>query len=77
MLAGQDPAGMGAQLTHSGGRILTVEEVAAAAVDLVGSRRVVRTLRRGAGQWCADPRWRRGSGASGRALRGPGAMRRR
>lgn len=50
MLAGQDPAGMGAQLTHSGGRILTVEEVAAAAVDLVGSRRVVRTV----------PAWRGG-----------------
>lgn len=50
MLTGQDPAGMGAQLTHSGGRILTVEEVAAAAVDLVGSRRVVRTV----------PAWRGG-----------------
>jgi hypothetical protein len=29
---------------HSGGRILTVAETADAAVDLVGSRRVVRTV---------------------------------
>ena len=39
-----------AQLTHSGGPILSVAEVAAAAVALVGSRRVVRTL----------PAWRGG-----------------
>jgi NAD(P)-dependent dehydrogenase (short-subunit alcohol dehydrogenase family) len=44
MLAGQDPDGLGAQLTHSGGPILGVAEVAEAAVALVGSRRVVRTL---------------------------------
>ncbi len=50
MLAAQDPAGMGSQLTHSGGRILGVAEVAEAAVALVGSRRVVRTL----------PGWRAG-----------------
>jgi NAD(P)-dependent dehydrogenase (short-subunit alcohol dehydrogenase family) len=31
-------------MVHSSGRLLTVEEVAAAAVGLVGSRRVVRTL---------------------------------
>ena len=43
MLAAQDPDGMGSQLTWSGGRILGVAEVAEAAVDLVGSRRVVRT----------------------------------
>lgn len=50
MLAAQDPAGLGAQLTWSGGPILGVDEVAAAAVALVGSRRVVRTL----------PAWRGG-----------------
>jgi len=44
LLDGQDPRGLGAALVHSGGRILSVEEVAAQAVDLVGSRRVVRTL---------------------------------
>lgn len=44
MLDAQDPAGLGSQLVHSGGRILTVDEVAAAAVDLVGSARVVRSL---------------------------------
>lgn len=31
-------------MVHSGGRLLGVEEVAAAAVGLIGSRRVVRTL---------------------------------
>lgn len=31
-------------LVHSGGGLLTVEQVAQAAVDLIGSRRVVRTL---------------------------------
>ena len=50
MLAAQDPSGMGSQLTWSGGRILGVVEVAEAAVELVGSRRVVRTL----------PGWRAG-----------------
>jgi NAD(P)-dependent dehydrogenase (short-subunit alcohol dehydrogenase family) len=44
MLAAQDPNGLGSQLTWSGGPILTVAEVASAAVDLVGSRRVVRAL---------------------------------
>ncbi len=44
LLDGQDPAGTGAALTHSGGRILTVEETADAAVALVGSRRVIRTV---------------------------------
>ena len=52
MLAGQDPDGLGSQLVHSGGPILTVDEVAAAAVSLVGSRRVVRTV----------PAWRGGVG---------------
>lgn len=50
MLDAQRPGGLGAALVHSGGRILTVEEVAEAAVDLVGSGRVVRTL----------PAWRGG-----------------
>ncbi|CAM3587591.1 hypothetical protein [Nocardioides zeicaulis] len=44
MLAAQDPDGMGAQLVHSGGPILTVDQVATAAVALLGSRRVVRTV---------------------------------
>ena len=44
LLAGQDPTRMGSQLVHSGGRILTPEEVAEAAVGLLGSRRVVRTV---------------------------------
>ncbi len=35
---------MGPALTHSGGRILTVDETADAAVALVGTRRVVRTV---------------------------------
>lgn len=44
LLDGQDKAGLGSQLVHSGGRILTVDEAADAAVGLVGSRRVVRSL---------------------------------
>ena len=36
--------GKAEKLVRSGGRLLTTEEVAAAAVGLVGSRRVVRTL---------------------------------
>lgn len=44
MLDAQRPGGLGAALVHSGGRILTVEEVAEAAVGLLGSGRVVRTL---------------------------------
>lgn len=36
--------GKGEKLVRSGGPLLTVDEVARAAVDLVGSRRVVRTL---------------------------------
>ena len=42
MLDAQDKAGLGSQLVHSGGRILTVDETADAAVALVGS-----------GAWCA------------------------
>ena len=37
-------SGLGAQLVHSGGRILTADEIAQEAVALVGSRRVVRTV---------------------------------
>jgi NAD(P)-dependent dehydrogenase (short-subunit alcohol dehydrogenase family) len=44
MLDGQTPGGLGTLLVHSGGRILTVDEVAAAAVDLVGTNRVVRAV---------------------------------
>jgi NAD(P)-dependent dehydrogenase (short-subunit alcohol dehydrogenase family) len=44
LLDGQDPAGLGAQLVHSGSRILTVEETADAAVALLGARRVIRSL---------------------------------
>jgi NAD(P)-dependent dehydrogenase (short-subunit alcohol dehydrogenase family) len=42
--------GKGEKLVRSGGRVLTVDEVAEAAVGMVGSRRVVRTL----------PAWRGG-----------------
>jgi NAD(P)-dependent dehydrogenase (short-subunit alcohol dehydrogenase family) len=62
MLAAQDPSGLGSQLVHSGGPILSVDEVAAAAVALVGSRRVVRAL----------PTWR-GGVVRGSAL-APGVM---
>ena len=61
-LAAQDPDGLGSQLTSSGGRILSAEEVAQAAVSLVGSRRVVRAL----------PTWR-GGVVRGSAL-APGVM---
>jgi NAD(P)-dependent dehydrogenase (short-subunit alcohol dehydrogenase family) len=44
LLDGMDVSALGSQLTHSGGRILTVEETADAAVALVGTRRVVRTV---------------------------------
>ena len=44
LLDAQDPEGMGSQLVHSGSRILGVDETADAAVALVGSRRVVRSL---------------------------------
>jgi NAD(P)-dependent dehydrogenase (short-subunit alcohol dehydrogenase family) len=65
LLDAQDKAGLGSQLVHSGGRILTVEETADAAVALVGSRRVVRSL----------PGWRGGllrSSALAPSLAGPG-----
>jgi len=44
LLDSQDPEGLGSALVHSGARILTVDETADAAVALVGSRRVVRSL---------------------------------
>lgn len=62
MLAAQDPSGLGSQLVHSGGPILSVAEVASAAVSLVGSRRVIRAL----------PTWR-GGVVRGSAL-APGVM---
>lgn len=57
MLDAQEPGSLGARLVHSGGRILSVEEVAREAVGLVGSNRVVLTV----------PRWR-GAMARGAAL---------
>jgi NAD(P)-dependent dehydrogenase (short-subunit alcohol dehydrogenase family) len=50
LLDAQDTSGLGSQLVHSGARILTVDETADAAVALIGSRRVVRSL----------PSWRGG-----------------
>ena len=44
MLDGQTPGGLGQAMVHSGGRILTVDEVADEAVALVGSRRVVKSV---------------------------------
>jgi NAD(P)-dependent dehydrogenase (short-subunit alcohol dehydrogenase family) len=44
LLDAQDHSALGSQLVHSGGRILTVDETADAAVALVGTRRVVRSL---------------------------------
>ncbi len=56
MLDAQDHEAVGSQLVHSGGRILTVDETADAAVALLGTRRVVRSL----------PGWRGGPDAVGR-----------
>lgn len=44
LLDAQDKTGLGSQLVHSGGRILTADETAAAAVAMVGTRRVVRSV---------------------------------
>ncbi|MSY83709.1 MAG: SDR family NAD(P)-dependent oxidoreductase [Actinobacteria bacterium] len=44
MLDAQDPEGLGAALVHSGGRLLSVEEIAEVAVGMVGTARVVRTV---------------------------------
>lgn len=50
LVANMDPEGQGVALVHSGGRLLTTEEIARATVDLVGTHRVVRTV----------PAWRGG-----------------
>lgn len=50
LVAAMKDDGRAKALVHSGGGLLTAEAVAAAAVDLVGSRRIVRTL----------PAWRGG-----------------
>ena len=44
LVAGMAPDGAAKALVHSGGRLLTVDEVAREAVALIGSRRVVRSL---------------------------------
>ncbi len=44
MVEAMQPDGRAKELVASGGRMLTAEEVASAAVALIGSRRVVRTL---------------------------------
>lgn len=44
MVEAMDPAGPARAIVHSSGRLLTVDETADAAVALVGSRRVVRTV---------------------------------
>ena len=44
MVEAMRPDGAARAIVHSSGRLLTVEEVAASAVAMVGSRRVVRTL---------------------------------
>lgn len=44
MVAAMRPDGPAKAIVHSSGRLLEVDEVAAAAVALIGSRRVVRTL---------------------------------
>jgi NAD(P)-dependent dehydrogenase (short-subunit alcohol dehydrogenase family) len=48
MLDAQTPGSLATRLVHSGGRILTADEVAQEAVDLVGARRVILSI----------PRWR-------------------
>jgi NAD(P)-dependent dehydrogenase (short-subunit alcohol dehydrogenase family) len=44
MVRDMNPEGTAKHLVHSGGRILTIEEIAKEAVGLLGSRRVVRTV---------------------------------
>jgi NAD(P)-dependent dehydrogenase (short-subunit alcohol dehydrogenase family) len=50
MVSAMRPDGMAKALVHSGGRLLTTDEIARAVVHLVGSRRVIRSL----------PSWRGG-----------------
>ena len=57
MLDAQTPDSLATRLVHSGGRILSVDDVAQEAVDLVGARRVVLSI----------PRWR-GAVVRGTAL---------
>jgi NAD(P)-dependent dehydrogenase (short-subunit alcohol dehydrogenase family) len=58
LVAGMNPEARAKALVHSGGGLLSVDEVARQAVDLVGSRRVVRTL----------PAWRGGVVRAGALL---------
>jgi len=58
LVAGMQPDGRAKALVHSGGGLLSVEEVARQAVDLIGSRRVIRTL----------PAWRGGVVRAGALL---------
>jgi len=44
MVAAMDASGLAKALVASGGRLLTVEEIAEAAVGLMGSRRILRTV---------------------------------
>ncbi len=57
MLDAQTPGSLATRLVHSGGRILSADQVAQEAVDLVGSHRVVLSI----------PRWR-GAVVRGSAL---------
>jgi NAD(P)-dependent dehydrogenase (short-subunit alcohol dehydrogenase family) len=50
LVTSMDPEGQGSALVHSGGRLLTTAEIGRAAVDLLGTHRVVRTV----------PAWRGG-----------------
>jgi NAD(P)-dependent dehydrogenase (short-subunit alcohol dehydrogenase family) len=58
LVARMHPDGPAKALVHSGGRLLSVDEVARHAVDLVGGRRVVQTL----------PAWRGGVVRAGALL---------
>ena len=58
MVEAMDPTGPAKAIVHSSGRLLSVEETAAAAVGLIGSRRVVLTL----------PAWRGGLTRFGQLL---------
>jgi short-subunit dehydrogenase len=44
LVADMDPHGQGAALVHSGGPLLTTAEIAQAAVELLGTHRIVRTV---------------------------------
>jgi len=66
LLNGMDSAGAGKALAHSGGRVLTVDEVAEAVAGMIGSRRVVRAV----------PAWRGGVARASAFMpsRGAGAV---